>query len=149
MGLPPHPRRARGARHHGGAVNGLADPQGRRDGPGWAEFLRSQAQGILALDFFTADLLNGTRVYVLAAIKHCTHRIRILGATEHPPEPTVLQTAPKVGLTCCSAITPGEFGAHLGHRKDLEARVSTHISRSAESSWTGTRVDDATVTGGR
>src|SRR5947207_4108893 len=33
----------------------------RRDGPSWAEFLRSQAQGILALDFFTADLLNGTK----------------------------------------------------------------------------------------
>ena len=42
----------------------------RRDGPGWAEFPRSQAQGILALDFFTADLLNGTKVYVLAVIKH-------------------------------------------------------------------------------
>ena len=26
----------------------------RRDGPGWAEFLRSQAQEIPALDFFTA-----------------------------------------------------------------------------------------------
>jgi len=38
----------------------------RRDGPGWAEFLRSQAQAILALDFFTADLLNGAKVYVLA-----------------------------------------------------------------------------------
>jgi hypothetical protein len=36
-------------------------PAPRRDGPGWAEFLRSQAQGILALDFFTADLLNGTK----------------------------------------------------------------------------------------
>ncbi len=36
------------------------DPAPRRDGPGRAEFLRSQAQGILALDFFTADLLNGT-----------------------------------------------------------------------------------------
>jgi putative transposase len=30
----------------------------RRDGPSWAEFLRSQAQAILALDFFTADLLT-------------------------------------------------------------------------------------------
>jgi hypothetical protein len=37
----------------------------RRGGPSWAEFLRSQAQGILALDFFAADLLNGTKVYVL------------------------------------------------------------------------------------
>ncbi len=40
-------------------------PEPRRDGPGQAEFLRSQAQAILALDFFTADLLNGTKVYVL------------------------------------------------------------------------------------
>src|SRR5512133_2392857 len=44
----------------------------RRHGPGWAEFLRSQAQGILALDFFTADLLNGTKAYVLAVIEHGT-----------------------------------------------------------------------------
>ena len=48
------------------------------------EFLRSQAQGILALDFFTADLLNGAKVYVLAVIEHGTRRIRVLGATEHP-----------------------------------------------------------------
>jgi hypothetical protein len=42
----------------------------RRDGPSWAEFLRFQARGILALDFFTAGLLNGMKVYVLAAIEH-------------------------------------------------------------------------------
>ena len=65
----------------------------RRDGPGWAEFLWSQAQGILALDFFTADLLNGTKVYVLAVIEHGTRRIRILGATEHPVQSWVVQQA--------------------------------------------------------
>jgi hypothetical protein len=65
----------------------------RRDGPGWAEFLRSQAQGILALDFFTADLLNGMKVYVLAAIEHGTRRIRILGATGHPAQSWVVQQA--------------------------------------------------------
>jgi transposase len=64
----------------------------RRDGPNWAEFLRSQAQGILALDFFTADLLNGTKVYILAVIEHGT-RIRILGATEHPVRSWVAQQA--------------------------------------------------------
>jgi hypothetical protein len=46
------------------------NPAPRRDGPGWAEFLRSRAQGILALDFFTADLLNGTKAHVLAVIEH-------------------------------------------------------------------------------
>ena len=65
----------------------------RRDGPGWAEFLRSQAQGILALDFFTADLLNGTKAYVLAVIEHGTRRIRILGATGHPVQSWVVQQA--------------------------------------------------------
>jgi putative transposase len=47
--------------------NAGISPAPRRDGPGWAEFLRSQAQGILALDFFTAGLLNGAEVYVLAS----------------------------------------------------------------------------------
>jgi putative transposase len=41
-------------------------PAPRRDGPGWAGFLRSQARAMLALDFSTAGLFNGTRVYVLA-----------------------------------------------------------------------------------
>jgi len=69
------------------------EPAPRRDGPGWAEFLRSQAQGILALDFFTAGLLNGTKVYVLAVIEHGTRRIRILGATQHPAQSWVVQQA--------------------------------------------------------
>jgi transposase len=60
------------------------DTAPRRDGPGWAEFLRSQAQGILALDFFTADLLNGTKAYVLAVIEHGSRRVRVLGATQYP-----------------------------------------------------------------
>jgi putative transposase len=54
--------------------NAGIDPAPRRDGPGWPEFLRSQAQGILALDFFTADLLNGAKVHVLAVIEHSTRR---------------------------------------------------------------------------
>jgi len=90
MGLPPHPRRTRWTWHHGGAVDGVADSQGhrdraapRRDGPGRTGFLRSQAAEILALDFFTADLLNGTKVYVLAVIEHGTRRVRVLGATGH------------------------------------------------------------------
>jgi transposase len=36
------------------------DPAPRRAGPTWSQFLRSQAEAILACDFFTADLLDGT-----------------------------------------------------------------------------------------
>ncbi|MDR0358707.1 MAG: hypothetical protein LBJ87_04475, partial [bacterium] len=61
------------------------DRPGSAPGQPWrAEFLRSQAQGVLAMDFFTADLLNGTKAYVLAVIDHGNRHVRVLGATEHP-----------------------------------------------------------------
>src|SRR5450432_3856132 len=41
------------------------DPAPRRTGPAWSLFLRSQAEAILACDFFTAELLDGTQAYVL------------------------------------------------------------------------------------
>ena len=52
-----------------------AGPARRRAGPGWPQFLRSQAEAILACGFFTADLLNGTQAYVLAVIEHGTRRV--------------------------------------------------------------------------
>jgi putative transposase len=61
------------------------DPTPRRTGPAWSLFLRSQAEMILACDFFTADLLDGTQAYVLAVNEHASRRIRILGVTLHPP----------------------------------------------------------------
>jgi transposase len=60
------------------------DPAPRRTGPTWPQFLRSQAEAILACDFFSVDLLDGTQAYVLAVIEHATRRIRILGVTLHP-----------------------------------------------------------------
>ena len=40
-------------------------PAPRRDGPCWSEFLRSQAQGILACDFFTVHTVALRTLYVL------------------------------------------------------------------------------------
>jgi transposase InsO family protein len=60
------------------------DPAPRRTGPTWPQFLRSQAEAILACDFFTVGLLDGTLVYVLAVIEHASRRIRIFGVTLHP-----------------------------------------------------------------
>ena len=64
-----------------------------RPGPTWAQFLRAQADAILATDFFTVDLLDGTTAYVLAVIEHATRRIRILGVTAHPSNVWVSQQA--------------------------------------------------------
>ena len=60
------------------------DPARRRTGPAWPQFLRSQAEAILACDFFTVDLLDGTQAHVLAVIEHAARRIRILGVTLYP-----------------------------------------------------------------
>ena len=69
------------------------DPAPRRNGPTWAQFLHSQAQAILACDFFTVDLLDGTTAYVLTMIEHASRRIRILGATAHPTAAWTVQMA--------------------------------------------------------
>jgi hypothetical protein len=47
----------------------LAPLPARRAGPTWSEFLRAQAKGILALDFFTAETLWLRTLYVLFAIE--------------------------------------------------------------------------------
>src|SRR5438876_6976876 len=61
-------------------TNGIG-PSRRGTRPTWSQFLRSQAEAILACDFFTADLLDGTHAHVLAVIEHAVRRIRILGVT--------------------------------------------------------------------
>nr|WP_262705909.1 hypothetical protein [Streptomyces sp. NEAU-383] len=69
------------------------DPAPERDRTTWASFLRSQAQSILAADFFETKTLTGATLYVLAMIEHATRRVRILGATAHPTAAWVTQLA--------------------------------------------------------
>src|SRR5207237_10334227 len=73
-------------------------PAPRRAGATWRQFLRSQAEAILACDFFTADLLDGTQAYVLAVIEHATRRIRILGVPVHPTGACTAQQARTLAL---------------------------------------------------
>jgi transposase InsO family protein len=69
------------------------DPAPDRAGTTWSQFLRSQAQALLAADFIETITLAGTRMYVLAVIEHASRRIRILGATAHPSAAWVTQAA--------------------------------------------------------
>ncbi len=62
--------------------NGLS-PAPRR-GPSWSEFLRSQANGILACDFFTVETVTLKTLYVLFFIEVGTRRLRVTSATRNP-----------------------------------------------------------------
>jgi hypothetical protein len=69
------------------------DPAPERACSTWVDFLRSQADALLACDFLEAVTLTGTRMYVFAVIEHASRRIRILGATPHPTASWVTQAA--------------------------------------------------------
>ena len=66
----------------------------------------------MALDFFTAGLLNGTKVYVLAVIEHGSRRVRVLGATEHPVQSWVIQQARNLLMDLEEAGTRARFVLH-------------------------------------
>jgi putative transposase len=78
--------------------NGLP-PAPERDHTTWADFLRSQAQALLACDFFETRTLTGVRLHLFAVIEHASRRTRILGATAHPTPDWVvhLRTQPRHG----------------------------------------------------
>ncbi|GAX57132.1 hypothetical protein [Streptomyces olivochromogenes] len=69
------------------------DPASERATSTWADFLRSQADALLACDFLETVTLSGARMYVFAVIEHAGRRIRILGATAHLTARWVTQAA--------------------------------------------------------
>ncbi len=60
------------------------DPAPRRDGPTWVEFLRAQAEGILACDFFTVETAFLRTLYVLFFIEVGTRRLHLTASTRNP-----------------------------------------------------------------
>lgn len=68
-------------------------PAPRRNGPSWSEFLRSQAHGILAVDFFTVETAWLRTLYVLFAIELGSRRVHVLGVTRNPESAWVTQHA--------------------------------------------------------
>jgi hypothetical protein len=73
-------------------------PAPRRTGPSWAEFLRAQAKGIIACDFFTVETVWLRTLYVLFWIEHGPGRVHLAGVTANPDCGWVSQQARNVAV---------------------------------------------------
>jgi transposase InsO family protein len=75
-----------------------AGPAPRRSGPTWSQFLRAQAEGIIACDFFTVETAWLRTLYVLVFIELGSRRIHVSPSTVHPDSAWVTQQARNLAM---------------------------------------------------
>jgi putative transposase len=95
------------------------DPAPRRASSTWRAFLRQQAAGIVACDFFTVDTIWLRRLHVLFFIELGSRRVHLAGVTANPSGAWVTQQARNLLLML------GEGGRELRFLlRDRDAKFS-------------------------
>ncbi|MFI0445579.1 hypothetical protein [Actinomadura sp. 6N118] len=94
------------------------DPALRRNSPTWAQFLKAQAEGIIACDLFHVATVLFKRVYVFF-IAHATRVVHVAGVTTNPTGAWVAQQARNLG----------ERGEQVRFRRECTDRLLIYNER--------------------